>query len=504
METLSRDYLERHQGLLPVLTVGPLEPAPERVIQFGEGNFLRGFVEWLFHEIIRRGLFNGRIVVVQPLREGLVERLNAQQGVYTLLRRGLRGGRPVEEADIITVVSRGINPFTHFGEFIECARNPDLRFMVSNTTEAGIVYQPVLLPEGECPATFPAKAALFLHERYKAFAGAADKGLIILPCELIERNGAVLRECVLRHAADWRLEPGFREWIERNNRFCDTLVDRIVPGHPSDEMPALAAKLGYLDPMLVASELFHLWVIGDDPAARTELPFTQAGLNVIWAESLAPYRTLKVRILNGLHTTFSIPAFLSGMNTVLDGLNDSLIDRFIMKALDEEIIPSLDVPEETAKAYAAQVLERFRNPFIKHRLLSIASNSVSKYRVRVLPTVLRFMEKKRAVPPALTLALAALISFYQGKRDSARTSVGSRLGVPYPIADEPEVLDFFAQRDELFTADSERLCRETLSRAAFWGLDLARLEGFLPAVIQQFEMLENHGVRQAMRQVVGP
>jgi tagaturonate reductase len=269
-------------------------------------------------------------------------------------------------------------------------------------------------------------------------------------------------------------------------------------------MPALAAKLGYLDPMLVASELFHLWVIEGDPAARTELPFTQAGLNVIWAESLAPYRTLKVRVLNGLHTTFSIPAFLSGMNTVLDGLNDSLIERFIMRALNEEIIPALDVPEETAKAYAAQVLERFRNPYIKHRLLSIASNSVSKYKVRVLPTVLRFMETKRAVPPSLSLALAALISFYQGKRDSARTSFGSRLGVPYPIVDEPEVLDFFAQRDELYVNDAERLCRETLSRTAFWGLDLTRLEGFLPAVIQQFEMLESHGVRQAMRQVAGP
>jgi tagaturonate reductase len=499
---LGRAYLEQHQGRIPVTTVGSLAPMPERVVQFGEGNFLRAFVEWHFHELIRHGLFHGKIVIVQPIETGLAGPLNAQQCVYTLLRRGLRGGQPVEEADIITAVSRVIDPYAHCEEFMACARNPDLRFMVSNTTEAGIVYQKIPKPEGTCPATFPAKAALFFYERFKAFAGAPGKGLIVLPCELVEQNGVMLRQHILFHAADWGFEPEFSDWIIHHNHFCDTLVDRIVPGHPADEAEALAAKFGYADPMLVASELFHLWVIQGDPPVRSELPFTEAGLNVVWTDALAPYRTLKVRILNGLHTTLCLPAYLAGANTVLDGLNDPLIGGFVTVALYDEIIPSMDVPEATAKAYAADVLERFRNPFIKHRLLTIAMNSVAKFKIRLLPSVIRYREKKRAVPPALSLSLAALISFYQGRRESARSSIGSRLGAFYQIADEPAVLDFFARRDDLYTTDRERLCRETLGQTAFWGLDMTQIEGLLPAVIQHFEILQDQGVRQAMRDIV--
>jgi tagaturonate reductase len=374
--------------------------------------------------------------------------------------------------------------------------------MVSNTTEAGIVYEKTAKPEGTCPATFPAKAALFFYERFKAFSGSPGKGLIVLPCELIEQNGLMLRQDILLHAADWGFEPAFSDWIIRHNRFCDTLVDRIVPGHPADEAEALAARFGYADPMLVASELFHLWVIQADPQVRRELPFTEAGLNVVWTDSLAPYRTLKVRILNGLHTSLCLPAYLAGANTVRDALDDPLIGGFVTVALYDEIIPSMDVPDSIAKAYAAEVLERLRNPFIKHRLLTIAANSVSKFKIRVLPSIMRYHEKKRAVPPALSLFLAALISFYQGRRESARSSIGSRLGAFYEIADEPGVLDFFARRDGLYTTDRERLCRETLGQTAFWGADLTQVEGLLPEVVRSFEILQGQGVRQAMRDIV--
>jgi tagaturonate reductase len=499
---LSRTYLEQHQGRIPVTTVGPLAPMRERVLQFGEGNFLRAFVEWHLHELSRHGLFQGQIVVVQPIEKGLAGALNAQQCVYTLVRRGLRGGQPVEEADIITAVSRAIDPYTHFEEFLACARNPDLRFIVSNTTEAGIVYEKLPKPEGICPATFPAKAALFFYERFKAFSGSPDKGLIVLPCELIEENGRTLRQHILFHAADWGLEPEFSEWIIRHNHFCDTLVDRIVPGHPADEADALTARFGYADPMLVASELFHLWVIQGDPQVRRELPFTEAGLNVVWTDSLAPYRTLKVRILNGLHTALCLPAYLAGVDTVGDALNDPLIGGFGTVALYDEIIPSMDVPEATAKAYAAEVLERLRNPFIRHQLLTIAMNSVSKFRIRVLPSIMRYHEKKGTVPPALSLSLAALIAFYKGRRESARSSLGSRLGAFYQIIDEPGVLDFFAGRDGFYTTDRERLCRETLGQTAFWGLDLTQVKGLLPEVVRCFEILQDQGVREAMRRII--
>jgi tagaturonate reductase len=497
LPTLDRALVATQRDRLPVTTVGSLDPAPERVIQFGEGNFLRAFAEWHFHELIRRGLFRGRIIIVQPIETGLADKLNSQQCVYTLLRRGLRDGCPVEEADLITAVSRAVNPFTDFAEFMACARLRELRFMVSNTTEAGSSYKKVRKPE-----TFPAKVALFLYERFRAFSGAPDRGLIILPCELIEQNGLMLRQHILFHAADWGLEPAFSDWVVRCNHFCDTLVDRIVPGHPVDEMETLSARLGYRDPMLVASELFHLWAIKGGSGVRRELPFDAAGLNVVWTDSLAPHRTLKVRILNGLHTAFAIPTYLAGGNTVLDGLNDPLIHGFVTVALFEEIIPSMDVPEETAKEYAAAVLERFRNPFIKHRLLAIAANSVSKYKVRVLPSVIRYHAKRHAAPPALSFALAALISFYQGRREAPRSSIGRRLDSLYQIVDEPDVLDFFARRDDLYAGDRERLCREALGQTAFWGLDLNQVEGFPAAVIQAFELIQGQGVRQALGPVV--
>lgn len=498
---LSRAFVAEHRERLPVTTVGPLDAKPERVIQFGEGNFLRAFAEWHFQELARQGLFHGRVVIVQPLETGSVDALNAQDGVYTLVRRGLAGGRAVEETDIITIVGRGLDPYAHFEDFVRCAGNPDLRFMISNTTEAGIAYRPVPRPEGRCPETFPAKVAWFLYERHNRFAGAPDKGLIVLPCELIEENGAALLRCVLRHAADWGLGPEFAGWVERSNHFCDTLVDRIVPGHPRDEMEALEAKLGFADPMLVASEIFHLWVIRGDPEVKRELPFEAAGLNVVWAESLAPFRTLKVRILNGAHTAFALAAFLAGADTVREGLEDPLVGGFVEKALYDEIIPTLDVPREEAEAYAATVLERFKNPFIKHVLLGIALNSVAKFKVRVLPSVLRFVEKYGEAPDALALSLAALIFFYRGTRDGARTSSGRRRGEPYRIQDDDAVLDFFAEREALYAGDGERLCRETLGRADFWGLDLTPIPGFLPAVARHFEVLRAEGVREALRRV---
>ncbi|MCX7984511.1 MAG: tagaturonate reductase [Bacteroidetes bacterium] len=499
---LNRQFLREHQLELKVTTIGSLEPMPERVLQFGEGNFLRAFVEWHFHEMNRKGLFKGSVVVVQPLETGMVHHLNEQEGCYTLLRRGLQNGEPVEETDVITIISRGLNPYTQYDEYLRCAMNPDLRYIVSNTTEAGIEYHAVPFPEGRCPKTFPAKLAIFLYERFKYFNGDPSKGFIVLPCELIKKNGYTLRQCILHHAIDWNLETKFIEWVKEHNVFCDTLVDRIVPGYPKDEITVIEAKLGYHDSLLVASELFHLWVIQADRTIARELPFTEAGLNVVWTEDLTPHRSLKVRILNGTHTMFSIPSFLAGVDTVLESLRDPLIGKVITKGLYEEILPTLDMPDIVKKEYAATVLERFKNPYIKHLLQSINMNSVSKFRVRVLPSLTTYYEQRKVVPPILSLSLAALIVYYKSTRESTRASVGLRNGIPYVINDDNHVLEFFAQRRELYENNLKRLCEEVLSNITFWDRDLTTIDGLTSKVHAYVEMIERLGIRVALQQVV--
>lgn len=499
---LTKQFLREQGNKLSVTTLGSLEEMPERVLQFGEGNFLRAFVEWHFHELLRQGLFKGKIVVVQPLETGMVPQLNEQDGCYTLLRRGLRNGEPVEETDIITAISRGINPYTQYDEFLRCAANPDMRYMVSNTTEAGIEYHPLPFPEGRCPRSFPAKVTIFLYERFKHFNADPSKGMIILPCELIKRNGYTLRQCILHHAIDWNLETKFIEWVKEHNIFCDTLVDRIVPGYPREEAPIIAEKLKYDDSLLVASELFHLWVIEGGKQVEEELPFTKAGLNVVWTNDLNPHRTLKVRILNGTHTMFSITAFLAGSDTVLESLRDPLVGKFITKGLYEEILPTIDMPEATTREYAATVLERFKNPYIKHLLQSINMNSVSKFRVRVLPSLTTYCEKKKNIPPILSFSLAALLVYYKSKRESGRASVGQRNAQPYVINDDPHILDFFAQRRELYDTDSKRLCEEVLGHITLWDRDLTTIEGLLPAVANYVEMIQRSGIRAVLQHLV--
>ncbi len=499
---LNRAFIKENSSRIPVTTIGSLEKMAEKIIQFGEGNFLRAFVEWHFHELIRQKLFKGSVVIVQQVESGSVKQLNEQEGCYTLLRRGLRNGDPVEETDIITVVSRGINPYTQYEEFLRCAYNPDIRYMVSNTTEAGIEYYPQPKPEGQCPRSFPAKVTIFLYERFKYFHGDPEKGLIVLPCELIKSNGYILRQCILHHAIDWNLETKFIEWIKEHNIFCDTLVDRIVPGYPKEEAEVVASKLGYNDSLLVASELFHLWVIQAGNNVAAELPFEKAGLNVIWTDDLNPYRTLKVRILNGAHTMFSVPAFLLGLDTVLDSLRDPLMGKFITKGLYEEILPTIDMPEQKKKEYAATVLERFKNPFIKHLLQSINMNTISKFRVRVLPSLIGYVEQNKSVPNILSFSLAAILLYYKSKRESTRASVGIRDNQPYVVNDDPHVLDFFALRRELYDTDCKRFCEETLSNITLWDRDLTTIEGLLPAVHQHLKRMLDSGIRVALHHVV--
>ena len=411
---------------------------PERVIQFGEGGFLRGFADWMLNKLNKAGLFDGSVVVVQPIEQGLCDLLTSQNCLYTHLVRSEEG----VEADIIDIISRCVKPHEDFDAYLALADIPTMRFIVSNTTESGIVYSETDTPEDTKSLTFPAKLTLLMYRRYQKGLG----GFIVLPCELIDRNGDKLRECVLRYVERWALGEDFANWVKTENVFTNTLVDRINTGYPKGEN----LDLGYEDKMVNTSELFHLWVIECDYDIEAELPFTKAGLNVIVTPNLLEtYRTRKVRILNGAHTSLVPHALLSGFETVKDCVDNPEMREHIRKCVFDEIIPTLDLPEEELVAYASDVLRRFANPYIKHYLASIALNSVSKFKVRVLPSILEYIKRYGKTPVTLVFALKRLIEFY-------------KVGTPN---DAPEVIEFI-QNHEM---------ADILANEELWGTDLSFL-----------------------------
>ncbi len=375
---------------------------PERIIQFGEGGFLRGFVDWMVDKLNKSGLYNGNITVVQPIEKGMCDVLTEQNCVYHHMIRGVEG----VEVSLIDSISRCVNPFRDYEEYLRLAENPDFRFVVSNTTESGIVYSDKDKLDDAPAETFPAKLTALLYRRY----GLGLPGFIFLPCELIDRNGDVLRECVLSYARLWKLGEGFEAWIREENVFANTLVDRINTGYPRDEENELKAY----DKMLNTSEYFHLWVIESECDIESELPLRAAGLNVIYTpDKLEMYRTRKVRILNGAHTSLVPYALLSGFETVRDCVLDERMREHIKKCVYDEIIPSLDLPREELCEYADGVLKRFENPYIRHYLSSIALNSVSKFKVRVLPSILEYIKRYGKMPKTLIFAFAKLLDFYR-------------------------------------------------------------------------------------------
>ena len=375
---------------------------PERVIQFGEGGFLRGFVDWMIQKMNDNGSFSGNAVVVQPIESGMCDMLTAQNCGYTHVIRGVEG----VDKTIVNSISRCVKPYEDFEAYLALAENPDFRFVVSNTTEAGIVFSDEDKVTDAPPKTFPAKLTLLLKKRYEL----GLPGFIFLPCELIDRNGDNLKRCVLEYAKLWDLGDGFVQWIERENIFTNTLVDRINTGYPKGEN----LELGYEDNMVNTSEYFHLWVIETDCDLEAELPFSKAGLNVIVTkDKLEMYRTRKVRILNGAHTSLVPYALLSGLDTVKSCIDNEVMREHIRKCVFDEIIPTLDLPRDELIAYAENVLERFGNPYIKHYLSAIALNSVSKFKVRVLPSRLEYIKRYNKMPETLIFAFAKLIEFYR-------------------------------------------------------------------------------------------
>ncbi len=473
---------------------------PERILQFGEGNFLRAFVDWMVELCNRKGLLNSSIVIVQPIENGLADIINEQNGQYTLVMSGLENGEPKREIMQLSSVSRCLNPYRDWEDYIKIAENPDLQFVVSNTTEAGIAYSEGDQVTDKPASSFPAKVAQFLHHRFQHFQGDPTKGLIFLPVELIDDNGHHLREIVTRYAKEWNLGDDFLNWLANANEFTSTLVDRIVTGRPQNQQE-LEEELGYQDKLIVTSEVFNLWVIEGSERAQSLFPVAETEANVIWTQDVKPYKLRKVRILNGGHTGTVLAGIVGGHEIVREMCNDPIYAAYFNKLMFEEIIPTIDLPRAEIEQFANDVLDRFRNPYINHKLLDISLNSISKYNARVLPSLLDSIEANGKVPEALSFSLAALIRFYLCREINGQYEGTRDNGSHYPIHDTEEVIQFFA---ELSKSDSTAgVAEKTLAKAAFWSnRDLTEVPGLLQAVEQHLSSIMTNGVNETLKGIV--
>jgi len=474
---------------------------PVTVLQYGEGNFLRAFVDFFIDVANEKGLFNGSVQIIKPIPHGSLDSLTNQDCVYTVMLRGKKDGATHVEKRIVTSVAGATDPFAEYEEYASIAKSPDLKLIISNTTEAGIVFDDSDDIALNPPNSFPGKLTKFLFERFKHFDGAADKGLMILPVELIENNGSELLGCCKKLVKQWDLPAGFSDWLSNANTFCDTLVDRIVTGYPTDEIETIEKELGYKDAGLVVGEPFALWVIessSPDEIAKA-LPLDKAGLPVVFTKDHKPYKERKVRVLNGAHTSSVLAAYLSGLDTVGDMMKDETMRAFLNTTVYGEIVPMVPLPEDDVKAFADSVMERFENPFIKHNLLAISLNSVSKFKARILPTILDTYSKNGSIPTNLCFSLAALMAFYSGEKGDGKL-VGNRSGSSYDIVDDETVMEFFAiSKDK----PVHEFVTAFLSHKDFWGRNLTEIPGFVEKVSGSLKSIRDNGMRTAVDTLLG-
>ena len=468
---------------------------PIKVLQFGEGNFLRGFVDYMIDIANEKGEFDGDIVLVKPIEFGTLDRFRAQECQYTVSLRGIVDGEPTVLNRIVTSVADVVAAHEEYERYSSYAKLDTLRYIVSNTTEAGIVYDESDKLEMNPPKSFPAKLAKFLYERYQYFNGAMDKGLVMLPVELIDDNGIHLKECVLKQADNWNLEDGFKKWVNEACIFTSTLVDRIITGYPREEDAKLWEEWGYRDELIVTGEPFALWVIESEKEIRGEFPLDKAGLPVIFTDNQKPYKQRKVRILNGAHTSFVLASYLAGNDTVLESMKDELVYQFMRSTIFDEVIPTLTLPEKDLVDFAEAVTTRFNNPYVKHALLSISLNSVSKWRARCMPSFLGYIEKTGKLPKHLTFSLAALMAFYQGTEIRDKALIGHRNGEEYNIMDDAAVLEYFAANS---TKPSKEFAHGFLSNLDFFGQDLTQIEGLEDTVAAYLDEIAEKGMRKTM------
>ena len=470
-----------------------LEQAPEKVLQFGEGNFLRAFANYWFDVSNEKAGWNGKCVLVQPIRPGLAQLINEQEGLYTLYLRGRENGQKVDRKRVISCVSRCLNPYEEadYASMMELARSESLEYVVSNTTEAGIVYDPACQLTDRPADSFPGKLTQVLLERW-----AADRpGLVILSCELIDNNGKELLKCVNQYVEQWGLDPDFRRWVNENCTFCSTLVDRIVPGRIRDpeEVARLEQANGYEDPLLDVGEVFGVWNIEGPAWLEEKLPFKAAGLNCPVVPDVTPYKKRKVRILNGAHTGFVLGAYLAGFNIVRECMENPIVLGFMNKMLYDEVIPTLPLDKKDLYDFAAAVQDRFNNPFVNHELMSISLNSTSKWRARDLPSFEEYAALKGELPKCLTASFAAYIAFYSSDIQ-ALTDAGlvcrRPAGNEYTVNDDRFVLEFYYDHRG---DDEETLVRSVMRDERMWGKDLSAIPGFEAAVVKLLKRIRTEG-----------
>ena len=492
MEQLCYETLEKagYTGYL-------LKNAPERVLQFGEGNFLRAFADYWFDMANEKAGWNGKCVLVQPIAQGLTQLINRQEGLYTLYLRGRQNGEKVDAKRVISSVSRCLNPYEKqdYDAMMDVAAGEALEYIVSNTTEAGIVYAPSCRLEDCPPASFPAKLTQVLLHRWRA----GRPGVVVLSCELIDNNGKELLRCVNQYIKQWGLEVGFARWVNGDCTFCSTLVDRIVPGRIRDaaEAARLEDENGYRDALIDVGEVFGVWNIEGPEWLAEKLPFRAAGLNCPVVPDVTPYKKRKVRILNGAHTGFVPGAYLAGYDIVRDCMQDDVILGFMNRMLHEEVIPTLPLDRQDLEAFAAAVQDRFNNPFINHELMSITLNSTSKWRARNMPSLLEYAQTAGKLPPCLAMSFAAYIAFYSSDIQ-ALTEQGlvcrRPKGNEYTVSDDRWVLEFYYSRRGV---SDETLVHDVMTNEKMWGQDLTLVPGFEQAAAENLRRIRTEGARAA-------
>lgn len=475
----------------------PKRVRTERVIQFGEGNFLRAFVDWIIQKVDESTDFDASVVVVQPIAQGMVEKLNEQDCLYHVNLQGLIDGKPVNSLTLIDTISRALNPYQDFDAFLRLAEQPEMRFVISNTTEAGIAFDPACRLSDKPASSYPGKLVQLLWHRFKTFKGDPAKGFIIMPCELIFLNGHHLRECIDQYVELWREDFGdayesFKKWTTESCYVCATLVDRIVPGFPRKEIDSIQEKLGYADNMVVQGEAFHLWVIETAPnlpleQLAKEFPAERAGLNIVLTHNEAPYHERKVTLLNGPHTVLSPVAYLSGIDIVRDACQHPVVGKFIHKVQFDELMQTLNLPMDELQQFAGDVLERFLNPYVDHQVTSIMLNSFPKYQTRDLPGLKTYLERKGELPKGLVLGLAAIITYYKG---------GVRAdGAPIQPNDDARIM---ALLDELWqTGDTRKIAEGVLAaKDLIWHEhgDLNQIPGLTDMLTQMLDSIEAKGM----------
>jgi len=468
---------------------------PTRIMQFGEGNFLRAFSLWIVDKMNKNADFNTGVDVVQPLQMGMVDKLKEQDGLYHVYLKGIKDGQPVKEYSLVDCVNRCINPYNEHEKYLEAILNPDLRFIFSNTTEAGIIWDGSDTLDQKPQTSFPGKITTLLYHRYKAFNGDKTKGLIFFPCELIDRNGDILKGLVLQHATSWKLESEFADWVNESCCFCNTLVDRIVPGFPKDDLKQVHEEIGFEDNLVVVGEYFHFWVIEAPSWVKDEFPSEKAGLDVKFVKDITRYREQKVQVLNGCHTGSYAVAYLSGIETVRDAFESLDTGEFMRQLVYDEVLPVLDGSEADLKTFAKKILERFRNPYIRHQWQSIALNSMSKWETRNLPTLLNYYQNHGMLPQKIVFSLAAMIAYFKGEAD----------GQKYPVNDDQWILDFY---QEAWAACDGRpvsiheLVKKVLGLEKVWKRDLNTVPNLTVSVSHYLFLIQQVGMKKAVKAVL--